>query len=135
MPPPAWAPNAYFQLSFTQLHVPKDPSVLATRTPQRPPPPPGAVDLTANNAMLLQPGNEERMREIIVSGLPWVRRACPLGLSGPTDAAATECSNSIRPGGRAIAVELRPRHKRLCREPACTYLCARARAHTHAHTP
>lgn len=63
MPPPAWAPNAYFKLSFTQLHVPKD-MVLATRMPQRLLVP-GAVDLSGNNAMLLQPGNEERMREII----------------------------------------------------------------------
>ncbi|GIL53450.1 hypothetical protein Vafri_9052 [Volvox africanus] len=64
VPPPEWAPNAYFQLSFTQLHVPKD-MVLATRIPKLPPPPDGSIDLTRDNAALLKPGNERMLAEIL----------------------------------------------------------------------
>ncbi|KXZ54725.1 hypothetical protein GPECTOR_4g793 [Gonium pectorale] len=64
MPPPLWAPNAYFQLSFTQMHVPKD-MVLATRIPKPPPPPEGSIDLTRDNSRLLQPGNEKLMADIL----------------------------------------------------------------------
>ncbi|GLC34334.1 hypothetical protein PLESTB_000741100 [Pleodorina starrii] len=63
-PPPEWAPNAYFQLSFTQLHVPKD-MVLATRIPKLPLPPAGSIDLTRDNSALLKPGNEKIMAEIL----------------------------------------------------------------------
>ncbi|EFJ47174.1 radial spoke protein 17 [Volvox carteri f. nagariensis] len=64
IPPPEWAPNAYFQLSFTQLHVPKD-MVLATRIPKMPPPPCGSIDLMRDNSPLLKPGNEKLMADIL----------------------------------------------------------------------
>lgn len=70
VPPPEWAPNAYFQLSFTQLHVPPG-MVLATRVPRFRVPPPGgpgegAVDLSADNRALLAPGNEQFMKDMLV---------------------------------------------------------------------
>ncbi|KAG2442229.1 hypothetical protein HYH02_009713 [Chlamydomonas schloesseri] len=64
VPPPDWAPNAFFQLSFTQVHVPKD-MVLATRIPRPPPPPDGSIDVTADNAHILKPGNEKIMADIL----------------------------------------------------------------------
>lgn len=68
MPPPEWAPNAYFQLSFTQLHVPPD-MVLSTRIPKMPPPPGGSIDLTHDNSPLLKSGNERLMADILVRAI------------------------------------------------------------------
>lgn len=65
MPPPDWAPNSYFQLSFTQLHYPPG-MVLAERMP-KPPPPHGALDLTQDSKLLLDPSNQAIMDEILVS--------------------------------------------------------------------
>ena len=64
MPPPDWSPNAYFQLSFTQLHTPPG-MVLAERVPKAPPPH-GSIDVTRDRALLLDPKNKEILEEILV---------------------------------------------------------------------
>ncbi len=98
MPPPGWAPNAYFQLSFTQLHVPHG-MVLATRVPRFRVPPPGgpgegAVDLTADNRALLAPGNEQFMKDTLVR---WRKGRCGPSVWDITRAALLEWA-----GGQAV---------------------------------
>lgn len=81
-PPPSWCPSQYFQLSFTQMHKPAG-MVLAERMPT-PPPPDGALDLTTDNALLLDPKNSKLLEEILV------RHACMH--AGPTCLPACTCT-------------------------------------------